>query len=246
MNLILGIGSDAAKSSLDPPLEARASAPATHQHKVHRQESNDARTQYRLANGVVASAIPSFVHPAQRSSRIQHKSNNDRVKTEVTPVLSTDSVTKSSTPGGAVGSPHSTNSATSNTNNTTTNGNNIRWNSWSHEEEVFLVVSVLDRFFRRGSLASATKSNNSNMDCWGDIKCMYDRICEAWHKLPENRVKPAMITRSTSALCRHFKIMKVRAAEGDANGTHEGNFRKYLREWDTTFNVNGKLIPEEY
>merc|ERR1712003_196834 len=39
-----------------------------------------------------------------------------------------------------------------------------RWNSWSHEEEVFLVAAVMDRFFRRGSLASATKGQGVT-DC---------------------------------------------------------------------------------
>lgn len=123
--------------------------------------------------------------------------------------------------------------------------NNVRWNSWSHEEEVFLVVSVLDRFFRRGSLASATKGAANGSDCWADIKNMYDRICAAWHGLPENKIKPSLINRSTSALCRHFKIMKVRAAEGDVKGTKQGNFRKYLREWDNSFNLDGRLIPED-
>lgn len=123
-----------------------------------------------------------------------------------------------------------------------------RWNSWSHEEEVFLVVAVLDRFFRRGSLASSGKSNTKaqGADCWGEIKELYDTICTAWMQLPENVVKPELILRSTTALCRHFKIMKVRAVEGDKNGTHTGNFRKYLREWDTIYNLGGKLIPERF
>lgn len=127
------------------------------------------------------------------------------------------------------------------------NSSNTRWNSWSHEEEVFLVVAVLDRFFRRGSLASSGKGANAQgVDCWAEIKAMYDKICAAWGELAENKVLPPLIARSTSALSRHFKIMKVRAVEGDKHGTHDGNFRKYLREWDTKFNINGRLIAEEY
>lgn len=130
---------------------------------------------------------------------------------------------------------------------TRSTNNSTRWNSWSHEEEVFLVVAVLDRFFRRGSLASSGKSANSQgVDCWAEIKNLYDRICAAWANLPENKIKPPLITRSTSALCRHFKIMKVRAVDGDQTGSHSGNFRTYLREWDNRFNLNGKLIPELY
>lgn len=122
---------------------------------------------------------------------------------------------------------------------------NARWNSWSHEEEVFLVAAVMDRFFRRGSLASATKGNGTgNTDCWEDIKSYYDRACAAWTNLEQNQGKPRLVTRSTSALCRHFKIMKVRASEGDVNGTKKGNFRGFLREWDTKYNRNYRLIPE--
>lgn len=123
-----------------------------------------------------------------------------------------------------------------------------RWNSWSHEEEVFLVVAVLDRFFRRGSLASAGRGSASQGggDCWGEIQQLYERICKVWASQAENRIKPPLISRSASALCRHFKIMKVRAVEGDKNGSKAGNFRKYLREWDTIYNVGGKLIPDEY
>uniref|UniRef100_A0A7S3PH89 Uncharacterized protein n=1 Tax=Aplanochytrium stocchinoi TaxID=215587 RepID=A0A7S3PH89_9STRA len=128
---------------------------------------------------------------------------------------------------------------------TTGKDGNARWNSWSHEEEVFLVAAVMDRFFRRGSLASATKGQGTgNTDCWEDIKAYYDKACNAWTALEENRGTARPVQRSTSALCRHFKIMKVRASEGDVNGTKSGNFRVFLREWDNKYNKCFRLVPE--
>eukprot|EP00924_Labyrinthula_sp_SR-Ha-C_P009151 maker-scaffold_2-snap-gene-14.32-mRNA-1 protein AED:0.31 eAED:0.31 QI:136/1/1/1/0.5/0.33/3/164/319 len=124
-------------------------------------------------------------------------------------------------------------------------GSGVRWNSWSHAEEVFLVAAVLDRFFRRGSLASNGK-HPAEKDCWDDIKEYYDRICAAWHKLAENVNQPSLIHRSTSALSRHFKIMKVKATEGDKKRDRSGNFRQYLREWDEKYNRGGRLIPDQY
>lgn len=115
-------------------------------------------------------------------------------------------------------------------------GANSRWNSWSHDEEVFLVAAVFDRLYRRGSLASSTKGESK--DCWTNIKVFYDMV---WAK-HSNAAAGHNVERSTTALSRHYKIMKERASQAEKAGHQQLYFKVFLEEWETVYNKNNRLI----
>lgn len=115
-------------------------------------------------------------------------------------------------------------------------GANSRWNSWSHDEEVFLVAAVFDRLYRRGSLASSTKGENK--DCWTNIKVFYDKV---WAKHSNGAVNHN-VERSTTALSRHYKIMKERASQAEKAGHYQLYFKVFLQEWENVYNKDNKLI----
>lgn len=110
---------------------------------------------------------------------------------------------------------------------------------WSYEEEVFLVASVLERFFQRGSLASTRMDIGSN-ECWTSIKQTYDYIKARYHQVYGGAVqgKFTRVKRSARALTRHFKVMKVRFTE---SGGHD-NLKKYYMDWKTKYNVDGSIL----
>lgn len=112
-----------------------------------------------------------------------------------------------------------------------------RWKSWSHEEEVFLVGAILQRFFRRGSLSSTRTGSDS--DCWTSIKATYDL---AWRNYTALTGKQPPPIRSPNALSRHFKVMKARIFQSELQGEDTHNFRFFWDEWETNFNVDDCLL----
>lgn len=69
---------------------------------------------------------------------------------------------------------------------------------WTEQEEVFLVGSVMKRFFQYGSLASSRKTEN---DVWDSIKLSFDHMVK-------DHGREGQPVRSKNALSRHFKFMK--------------------------------------
>eukprot|EP00924_Labyrinthula_sp_SR-Ha-C_P007746 snap_masked-scaffold_28-processed-gene-2.7-mRNA-1 protein AED:0.08 eAED:1.00 QI:0/0/0/0.5/1/1/2/0/316 len=114
---------------------------------------------------------------------------------------------------------------------------------WQHKEEVFLIGCVMDRFFKRGSLASTRKDvknakkrkveeKDEDADCWGYIKKKFD---QAWIRF-EGKID---VDRSPASLARHYKVMKSKAVASGGNG-----FRQMFMEWECIYNVGNRLMKD--
>ena len=118
------------------------------------------------------------------------------------------------------------------------------WKAWTHEEEVFLVGAVMDRFFRRGSLSSTRGSDKTGSDdCWPCIKMAYDRAWDNYCRVNDAVQRPT--ERTANHLARRYKVMKIRLAASDMKGESSVSFREYYNEWETKFNVNNILLRKE-
>ena len=107
---------------------------------------------------------------------------------------------------------------------------------WSYEEEVFLVAALMERFFKRGSLASTRMDAGIN-ECWTSIKQTYDFIKYNYENVIAKK-QISRVVRSARALTRHFKVMKVRFAESGG----KDNLKKYFHDWKTKYNINECLL----
>ena len=126
---------------------------------------------------------------------------------------------------------------------TTSSGKEARWKSWAHEEEVFLVGSVMDRFFRRGSLSSTRGTEDTGTDdCWAFIKASYDK---AWEKYTLRTGEKKPTERSVAALSRHYKVMKARISAADLQGDSSESFREYYNEFEMLYNINNSLLGNQ-
>lgn len=118
------------------------------------------------------------------------------------------------------------------------------WKAWTHEEEVFLVGAVMDRFFRRGSLSSTRGSDKTGSDdCWPCIKMAYDRAWDNYCRINDAVQRPT--ERTANHLARRYKVMKIRLAASDMKGETSVSFREYYNEWESKFNVNNRLLRKE-
>lgn len=128
-------------------------------------------------------------------------------------------------------------------NASTSTGKEARWKSWAHEEEVFLVGSVMDRFFRRGSLSSTRGTEDTGTDdCWAFIKASYDK---AWEKYTLRTGEKKPTERSVAALSRHYKVMKARISAADLQGDSSESFREYYNEFEMLYNINNSLLGNQ-
>lgn len=126
---------------------------------------------------------------------------------------------------------------------TTSTGKEARWKSWAHEEEVFLVGAVMDRFFRRGSLSSTRGTEDTGTDdCWAFIKASYDK---AWEKYTLRTGEKKPTERSVAALSRHYKVMKARISAADLQGDSSESFREYYNEFEMMYNINNSLLGNQ-
>lgn len=115
------------------------------------------------------------------------------------------------------------------------------WQCWSHEEEVFLVGAVLERFFSRGSLSSTKKESagSKNSNCWETIKKTYDASFRKFTDLSGQQCPPE---RTENALSRHYKVMKERSL--GKTQKNRVSFKKLYDEWETKYNKRFNLVAE--
>lgn len=104
---------------------------------------------------------------------------------------------------------------------------------WTHQEELFLVGSVIERFLRTGSLASRntvpkgsgaaiTGDKNRSNKAWLEIKYIYDFAWEVYL----NATYPVTTIRgerTATSLLRHFKVMKKKlVSRGESSKSRYG------------------------
>lgn len=102
---------------------------------------------------------------------------------------------------------------------------NARVNSWTHVEEVFLVGAIMSRWFLRGSLSPNRKENKGD-NCWEEIRQNYE---SSWDEYCTRSGVTRPLHRTSSALTRHFKIMKMNLEKGQS-------LRDFYLEWELRYN----------
>lgn len=118
-----------------------------------------------------------------------------------------------------------------------------RPNCWTYEEEVILVGAVMEHIYKYGTLAAVKPYHIEDVPCgtWKKVKQAVDRIWSTYTKL-HNRERPKL--RKSTALGRHFKIMRKRATFQSMESIEAaGDSLAALHEvWCNGFNENNRLL----
>lgn len=116
------------------------------------------------------------------------------------------------------------------------------WKVWTKTEEVFLVGSVFELLFERGSLTAS----NERSDVWQTVKKKYDNAWRLYTRYQQSAGqsgsdpydRSCSSVRSSKALYRHYKVLKERVAGNSTNAPPPGTngefcFRKYYYAYQT-------------
>lgn len=134
-----------------------------------------------------------------------------------------------------------------------------RINSWTPQEEAFLIGVVVAKYLSQGSLFGneqstkkrkravtvgggselKTKTKSSAIeDCWISIKDAFDTV---WKNYTAKTGFARPCERTSHALARHYKVMKTKLKTGKQQSFHE-----LYQAWRREFNCNHSLLHPDY
>mmetsp|Transcript_11526 Transcript_11526/g.13963 ORF Transcript_11526/g.13963 Transcript_11526/m.13963 type:complete len:428 (-) Transcript_11526:132-1415(-) len=156
---------------------------------------------------------------------------------------------------GSSASRRSARSASSSASKRTRPTRSNRQNQWSETEEIILVGNVMNQWYKRGSLTMQRSSKNRDAENGtpGDSEKIWEDIQNSFNK-DIKKYSIASKPRNSTALRRHFKVMKTRFAQ-DTRGfkmlhfMYECNFNdsddSFAKMYEKQLTEKGYAVKQE-